>query len=172
VGIKHGMYGTPIYATWARILRRFRNPNDIEYHNYGGRGIKVCKEWENFQSFYESMGEHPGKGFSIDRIDSNGDYTALNCKWSDTREQAINQRVPKNNSSGFTGVHFCKSKLKWIARFNNGKERINLGGFDTLEEAILYRYHAEDTSDMRDIYQNRRNKLLLDITMELLALNG
>ena len=85
----------PEYAAWGNIKTRCYNPKMAYYHGYGGRGIKVCDRWlESFDNFLEDMGPRPGPEYSIDRIDSNGDYSPENCKWSTSAEQARNK---KNN---------------------------------------------------------------------------
>lgn len=77
---KHGMCGTKVHATWCGIKARCLNPNDTQYKNYGGRGIKICDRWkEDFRNFYEDMGDCQ-KEHSIERIDVNGNYCPENCK--------------------------------------------------------------------------------------------
>lgn len=92
----HGMEGTQIYHVWRGMKNRCCNPNSEKYKNYGARGIKVCDEWkDDFQAFFdyvsklEPFGE---EGFSLDRIDVNGDYAPGNVKWSTAKEQARNRR--------------------------------------------------------------------------------
>jgi len=102
---KHGMKGTKIYGTWTNIKSRCLNKNDASYHNYGGRGISICSRWDDFQNFYDDMGDVPD-GKSIDRIDNNGNYTPDNCRWATSQQQAENKRMYKANKLGITGVYY------------------------------------------------------------------
>jgi hypothetical protein len=79
------------YKSWLKMRSRCNDMNDIGFNNYGGRGIKICKEWDNFLNFLKDMGERP-KGTSIDRIDVDGNYEPKNCKWSSKQEQNGNRR--------------------------------------------------------------------------------
>lgn len=89
--LKHGMNRTRVHRIWCAMRQRCYNPKRDGYENYGGRGIKVCKRWNRFENFLEDMGI-PKDGESIDRIDSNGDYTPKNCRWADRRVQNSNQK--------------------------------------------------------------------------------
>lgn len=94
----------PIYAVWLTMRRRCDSPNVPCYHLYGGRGIKVCKRWEQFSNFVEDMGERP-HGAQIDRIDNDGDYEPSNCKWSTRKEQCRNRKT--NKIITINGVSKC-----------------------------------------------------------------
>lgn len=110
----HDMEGTKIYICWGNMIQRCTNPNNMNYHRYGKRGITVCRRWLDFVKFYEDMGGIPD-GKSLDRIDNNGNYEPLNCKWSTRSEQSINQRIRSDNKSGVKGVTWNSQRSKWVA---------------------------------------------------------
>lgn len=77
------------------MLKRCGNPNDREYLSYGGRGIRVCDGWYDYEDYFAhvSVLPHYGEpGRSLDRIDNDGDYEPGNVRWATASEQARNRR--------------------------------------------------------------------------------
>ena len=145
-----GRYNTPEYRSWNAMRHRCLFPSNIGYANYGGRGIKVCDEWEaSFAAFLRDMGTRP-RGTTLDRLDNDGPYCKDNCRWSTPKEQRDNQRAYKPRrqqlmsklpTSGYRGVeeHFKAPSVRkgwarngrWAATFR-GKR---IGFFKTAENA-------------------------------------
>jgi hypothetical protein len=90
---KHGMSESREYRSWERMKQRCFNPRAANYESYGGRGITVSYEdWiSNFMAFFADTGTCP-PGFSLDRIDPNGNYEPGNVRWADRKQQRQNQR--------------------------------------------------------------------------------
>lgn len=88
----HGRSLSPLYARWIGMLTRCLYPATRGYRHYGGRGITVCERWRTFENFLADMGEPPGPGYSLDRINVNGNYEPGNVRWATAKEQAANSR--------------------------------------------------------------------------------
>jgi hypothetical protein len=129
--LKHGANTragtTPTYLSWVAMRSRCGNPNASNYSWYGGRGITVCERWSSFENFLADMGERPD-GTSLDRLDTNGDYTPENCRWATDLEQAHNRRRP--TSSEHPGVSWDKRRKRWCAYVRDAGRRVHLGRFE------------------------------------------
>lgn len=93
---KRGSLESKCYYTWQAIKRRCNNPGDKRYSDYGGRGIRVCAEWEtSYEAFLGDMGLPPSADHQIDRIENDEGYSPGNCRWASRKENGRNKR---NNS--------------------------------------------------------------------------
>jgi len=98
VRTKHGAYKTREYSIWHNMNVRC---NDKNNKYYGGKGISVCERWKgtnSFQNFLTDMGYPPTNEYTIDRLDSNGNYEPENCRWATMTEQDRNKTNMKINN--------------------------------------------------------------------------
>ena len=141
---KPGYSNSKLYNLYDAIINRIKNPNNRFYKNYGGRGIRICDEWQNNRiAFIEWAMENGYKeGLTIDRIDNNGNYEPSNCRWVDYYEQAYNKRlINSKNKSGYKGV--CTNKKKWRATICYRGKWKHIGTFETeIEAARAYDSYA------------------------------
>lgn len=105
----------------AKIKERIYNPKSISYHNYGERGITICKEWKNdSMNFYKwAMSTGFSPNLQIDRINVNGDYCPENCRWVDRKTQSRNMRT--NVVIEYDGQKHCLSEWAEILNINYKK---------------------------------------------------
>lgn len=88
----HGLSNHRLYGLWCGIRTRCNNENATGYKNYGGRGIKMCSEWDDFETFLKDMEPTYVEGLTIDRIDVNKGYYKENCRWVTPAVQSMNKR--------------------------------------------------------------------------------
>lgn len=115
------------YKSWQKMHERCKNTNSTQYKYYGGRGIAVCERWDNFDEFFLDMGPRPGVEFTLDRVNSNGNYSKENCRWASKKVQANNRK--SNRLVTIAGK--TKTLSQWCDESGIGystlKQRLNRG---------------------------------------------
>lgn len=116
---RHGNKGTRLYKIWINMRLRCNNPRYKQYKDYGGRGIKVCEEWNSFTCF-SYWAEHNGYdvNLTLDRIDNDKGYSADNCRWTNRKVQNNNKR--NNHLISFLGKTYTLSQWAEISGINKG----------------------------------------------------
>lgn len=106
------------YIAWQNMVARCTNPKKDNWQHYGGRGITVCDHWLSFENFLRDMGDAPIKA-TLDRIDTNGEYSPDNCRWADWATQMRNKR--NNVWVELNGEKMVREDAKAILGYNNRK---------------------------------------------------
>ena len=91
---KHGQAGTALYLVWGNMHTRCYNPKNKAFAHYGARGVSVCQRWASFENFIADMGPRPA-GYTLERVDVNGNYTPDNCVWASWHTQQRNRTNTK-----------------------------------------------------------------------------
>lgn len=126
------------------MKQRCYDTNSPAYQNYGGRGITVCEEWLKSRPFCEWIDEHLGPcpdGYTLDRINNDGNYEPGNVQWSSRHDQSINQRERKYrirpefplSKVGYRWVY--RNQERYVGAMAVQGEKIYCGIFDTPEDA-------------------------------------
>lgn len=137
---REGQTTHPLYSTYYGMKGRCLQDTDKDYHRYGGRGINICDRWlgvDGFFNFIEDMGERP-KGHTLDRKDTNGDYTPDNCRWADIYTQSGNKRDSNN-----TGISYLKKYDRFRVRISVNGIAYGLGSYNNIEDALDARKQGE-----------------------------
>ena len=135
------------YSRWSHMRRRCNLKTSEEYFRYGAKGVSVHSEWvKDFFSYDRYIMSLPNalkKGYTIDRIDSYGNYQPGNLRWASTTTQSRNCKMASNNKSGVTGVSWDRVNNKWRASITVNYRSVCLGRYLDLEEAVNARIKAE-----------------------------
>ena len=132
----------PLYNTWQSMRARCNNPNNPAYHDYGGRGVFVCDEWNDFWQFVEDMGPKPTPQHTLDKdIIKAGNlvYCKEFCCWATKAEQASNKRPYKP----------WKSECSYIYPYFRGCYRVQVHVIPK-KRTTIYRRTLEEAKEVRD----------------------
>ena len=111
--LKHGMSATKLYSTWSGMKNRCLNKKQGHYELYGGRGIKICDQWLEFENFKNwAMSNGYSEDLTLDRVDADGDYCPENCRWATKIEQTINKRNVERLP--ITAFGDTKDAIEWL----------------------------------------------------------
>ena len=138
LGKTHGSTKTPLYRVWVNMRSRCNNPNHKFYSSYGGRGISIDSQWDDFKVFKEwSFHNGYSEGLTLDRRDNDKGYGPGNCRWVNHEIQGANRRAVKGSSSKYVGVN--KAKSSWRATIKIKGKTTTLGTYPTELEAAKAR---------------------------------
>ena len=122
------------YYTYRAMLSRCFNKNNPSSKHYLGRGISVTDNWlgkDGFKTFLQDMGNRPGKGYSLDRIDGNKGYSKENCRWATWITQEGNRcnsneivGVSKHNQNGGWEAYISVNGVRHMRCFRNRDDAI------------------------------------------------
>lgn len=130
----HGLSNHELYQTWYGMMERCYNKKSENYQFYGGRGIKVCERWHDVKMFIADMSPRP-ENFSLDRIDTNGNYELSNCRWADWTEQNLNKNFYNEDKFHNIRVRENGKYSVTVTRNNHQRKRTT----HSLSEAIITR---------------------------------
>lgn len=134
----HGSSRSPTHNSWRAMKARCMDPLNDKFPMYGGRGIRVCERWMDFENFASDMGDRPAK-MTLDRIDPNGDYEPANCRWASAKTQSENRRGIGHYWRGKKRTIADIARLEGIPRTSLQK-RVKTYG-DTIEAAVSHLKH-------------------------------
>lgn len=135
----------PLYGRWNGIKQRCKNPDNPKYLNYGGKGVTLDESWEDFYKFKEwALSSGYKKELTIDRIDSNGNYEPINCRW-------VNQKVQQNNRTNnrviiFEDKEYTLSEFSEKVGLNRATIAQRLDKGMTIEEILKLRINYDSYS--------------------------
>ena len=151
----HGGKGTRLYTIWQNMRDRCNKAYSSSYKYYGEKGIKVCSEWnESFAVFREWANQNGySEDLTLDRIDSDKDYTPDNCRWVTYNLQSANCNKAANKSSKYLGID--KQGSNYRLRVTWEGEVYYLGMYASEEEAVIARNEFLDNKN----YEHKQDKI-------------
>lgn len=144
------------HHSWMWMRFRCLNPKCHGYHNYGGRGIKVCDRWLTFENFLADMGPRP-EAHVIDRINPNGNYEPSNCRWIPSR---LSTRTSRKVEIPFVDgeperVRTNKVHRRWVERNREHRHNYNSEYWEHNKPRLTekYRKWQSEHREQRNKYQ-------------------
>lgn len=130
----HGLSRTRLHRIWSNMKQRCSNPKSAYFHIYGGKGVVVCDEWEDFAPFRDwAMKAGYADSLQIDRVDSDGDYMPDNCRWVTPQVNTENRAA--NNFVTYMGERITITELSRRTGLNREtlRSRIVVRGMPVLQ---------------------------------------
>lgn len=124
-----------LWKIWESMHERCEYQKHVQYHNYGGKGVKVCDEWSEYLPFAKwAFSNGYADNLTIDRINGNGNYEPSNCRWATVKEQQNNRAT--NRIIEYRGEMYTLTQLAEKTGINKTtlRERLNMGW--DIEEAV------------------------------------
>jgi len=125
------------------MIRRCNEPGNTSYKNYGSKGISVCDEWTNsfieWKNYISSLPNAFKDGYSLDRINTYGNYEPGNVRWASYKTQVLNSRIDRRNKSGYVGVWRTGRAISWTASITVDGDQNTLGSYRTPKLAAIER---------------------------------
>lgn len=136
-GTTHGDSGKRLHTIWTAMRRRCSNPSNWDYKYYGGKGVTVCQEWNDYPVFREwAMSNGYSDDLTIDRIDPNGNYEPSNCAWVPIKAQENNRT--NNRKYSYNGCTHTISEWAEIYHMPYSRLYMRLQKGLTIDEALNY----------------------------------
>ena len=124
-----------LWSTWRNMRDRCNRSTNKDYQYYGGKGIVVCNEWNDYLEFkkWSILNDYTLNGkLQIDRIDGNKDYSPDNCRWVDA----------KTNQRNRDCIILNEEKANEI-------RTLIYSGLDDIEISKMYKVHKDTIRDIR-----------------------